>query len=84
MNHSLHNGETPWRDPNRLADAQGGCFGFSFNLRRRRTSDGYTRLEGVINAPVDMSDGETARFVVYLTDDERRSMANALLEGIES
>lgn len=84
VTHSLHQQETPWLDPGRLADAYGGCFGFSFHVRRRRTADGYTRLEGRINAPVAVSDEGATIFTVYLTDDERRSLAKALLEGIET
>jgi hypothetical protein len=82
VSHNLHNQETKWLDPDRKADASGGCFGFHFNLRRRRTSDGFTRFEGTILAPVMAIDGGMI-FTVYLTDDERRRMAAALLEGLD-
>ena len=71
--------EIPGREP----DAQAGCFGFSFALRRRKTSDGYTRFEGSIFAPVRRYQ-KSVVFTVYLTDEERRRMAAALLEGIEA
>lgn len=83
VTHNLHNDETPWLDPGRKADAHAGCFGFSFDLRRRRTSDGFTRFEGSITAPVKETDDGSVIFTVYLTDDERRRMAAALLEGID-
>ena len=80
--HSLHNGGLPWLDETRRADASASCFGLSFNLRKRRTSDGYTRLEGHVSAPVRRTEDGGVIFTIYLSDDERRAMANALLEGI--
>lgn len=82
VSHSLHTDLLPGLDTSRMADAWAGCFGFSFRLRRRRTSDNYTRVEGTITASVVRTDGAHI-FTVYLTDDERRNMAAALLEGLD-
>jgi hypothetical protein len=77
VNHSLHSD-----DPARKADADGGCIGLHFYVRRRRTRDGFTRMEGRLSAPVERGNDGELRFTVYLTDDERRAMAAALLEGL--
>lgn len=82
VTHNLHNGEAPWLSDDRKADGSFGCIGFSFNLRRRKTSDGYTRLEGRIQADVKEDHNGTYMFTVYLNDDERKRMAEALLEGL--
>jgi hypothetical protein len=74
--------DDPWRMASgHVADAVAGAFGLWLQLRRR-TTDGYTRVEVSTSAGVRRESDGGARFTVYLTDDERRRLAAALLEGL--